>query len=213
VKVFRAEAAHDDVYGEIVSLLRNGGIVAFPTDTAYGLGADPFNETAVDRIFRIKGRPETKPILLLVDSVAMAEHVIQPTDIFYRVAEEFWPAPLSIVADAAATLPMNVTAGTRTVGVRWPVAPFATRLAKRFARPITATSANLSGHPSAVTASEVINQLDFSLDAVVDGGTLPGGGSTILDLTVDPPVLLRDGPVTFDTLAEFFGGRIRRDGA
>jgi L-threonylcarbamoyladenylate synthase len=210
VKVFRAETARDGEYNDIVSLLRNGGVIAFPTDTAYGLGADPFNETAIDRIFQLKSRAETKPILLLVDSLVMAECVTEPADVFYRVTETFWPGPLSIVARAVASLPMNVTAGTKTIGVRWPVASFATKLVERFGKPITATSANRSGMPAAITTADVLDQLR-SLDAIVDGGLLPWrGGSTILDITVDPPVLLREGPVTFEALAEFFNGRIRR---
>jgi L-threonylcarbamoyladenylate synthase len=210
VKVFRTEDAQD-AYDEIVSLLRAGGIIAFPTDTAYGLAADPFNETAVDRIFKIKGRPETKPILLLVDAVMMAESIARPTDAFYRVVEAFWPGPLTIIVQAAASLPARVTSGTKTVGLRWPIAAFATALVSRFGGPITATSANRSGMPSPVTAEEVRRQLGDSVEALVDGGLLPSSvGSTLLDLTVDPPVLLREGPLSFEALAEFFEGRIRR---
>jgi len=210
VKVFRTEDAQD-AYGEIVSLLRAGGVIAFPTDTAYGLAADPFSETAVDRIFRIKGRPDTKPILLLVDSVRMSESVILPTDVFYRVVEAFWPGPLTIIMHAVASLPGKVSAGTKTVGVRWPIAAFATGLVSRLGSPVTATSANRSGMPSPVTAEEVQRQLGDSVDAIVDGGVLPSsGGSTLLDLTADLPVLLREGPVSFEALEEFFEGRIRR---
>lgn len=194
-----------------MSLLRNGGIVALPTDTAYALCADPFNEIAVARIFVIKRRSEAKPILLLVDSLAMAESVILPVDVFYRVAEKFWPGPLTIITQAAASLPSNVTAGTMTIGLRWPIAPFATDIMSRLGRPITGTSANRSEMPSAITADEVRAQLGDSVDALVDGGRLPSrGGSTLLDLTVEPPVVLREGPVTFETLAGFFDGRIRR---
>jgi len=210
VKVFRTEDAQD-AYGEIVSLLRAGGVIAFPTDTAYGLAADPFSETAVDRIFRIKGRLDTKPILLLVDSVRMAESVIHPSDVFYRVVEAFWPGSLTIIMHAVASLPANVSAGTNTVGVRWPIAAFATGLVSRLGSPVTATSANRSGMPSPVTAEEVQSQLGDSIDALVDGGVLPSsGGSTLLDLTADLPVLLREGPVPFEALVEFFEGRIRR---
>jgi L-threonylcarbamoyladenylate synthase len=211
VKVFRVETLHDRDYDEMVSLLRDGGIVAFPTDTAYGLGADPFNSAAVDRIFAVKGRSEGKPILLLVDSLAMAESVIEANEAFYRVVEKFWPGPLTIVASVAAPLPTNVTAGTRTVGIRWPVAPFATTLTSRFGKPITATSANRSGMPAAITAAEVRAQLDESVNALIDGGSLPSrGGSTVLDLTTDLPVVLREGPVTFEQLADFFNGKLRR---
>jgi L-threonylcarbamoyladenylate synthase len=211
VRVFRAETADDNVYNEIVSLLRDGGIVAFPTDTAYGLGVDPFNEAAVDRIFQVKGRSETKPILLLVNSIDLAVSVTQPSKVFYDVAEEFWPGPLTIICRAAGSLFSKLTAGTATIGVRWPIAPFSTNLVSRFGKPITATSANRSGMPSAISADEVFSQLGNSIDAIIDGGVLPSrGGSTLLDLTTDPPNVLREGPVTFDRLSEFFKGRLRR---
>ena len=194
-----------------MSLLQGGGIIAFPTDTAYGLGVDPFNEAAVDRIFQTKGRSDTKPILLVVDSLAMAERVSQPAAVFYEVVEQFWPGPLTVIVSAVASLPLNVTAGTKTVGLRWPVAPFAMTLLNRFGKPITATSANRSGLGAPVTAEEVRAQLGGSVDGLVDGGVLPARrGSTVLDLTVDPPALVREGPISFATLDEFFKGRIRR---
>jgi L-threonylcarbamoyladenylate synthase len=211
VKVFGVETLHEPEYDEIVSLLRIGGVIAFPTDTSYGLGADPFNPAAVDRIFAIKGRPESKPILLLVNSISTAKSVIHVDDRFLSVTETFWPGPLTIIAPANSGLPRNVTAGTNTVGVRWPIAPFATMVVGRFGKPITATSANCSGMPSTVTADEVRVQLGDSVDALVDGGLLPSRtGSTLLDLTSDLPTVLREGPVTFEQLQEFFKGRIRR---
>lgn len=211
MKVFRAETLHDLDYEEIVALLRGGGIIAFPTDTAYGLGVDPFDTRAVDRLFQVKGRPETKPILLVIDSISMAESISRPTDVFHAVTNKFWPGPLTIITGSRSNLPMNVTAGTQTVGIRWPDAPFAVALLKRFGKPITATSANRTGQPSAITAQEIQAQFSEGIDAIVDGGALPArGGSTLLDITVDPPLLLREGPVTFETLQEFFNGRIRR---
>jgi L-threonylcarbamoyladenylate synthase len=211
VKVFRAETLHDAAYDEIVAFLRRGGIIAFPTDTAYGLGVDPFDEAAVDRLFNVKGRSEAKPILLLVDSAAMAESVSRANRYFAGVVEKFWPGPLTVVVPARSELPMKVTAGTNTIGLRWPVAAFANTLVHRYGRPITATSANRSGEPATITADEVRSQLGDNLDALVDGGPLPArGGSTVLDLTSDPPVLLREGPVRFETLQEFFHGNIRR---
>lgn len=211
MKVFRAETLHDLDYEEIVALLRGGGIIAFPTDTAYGLGVDPFERRAVDRLFELKGRPETKPILLVIDSMAMAESVSRPSDVFHGVAKKFWPGPLTIIIESRSHVPMNITAGTHTIGLRWPVAPFVSGLLKRFGKPITATSANRAGQLSAITAEEIRAQFNEGLDAIVDGGTLPArGGSTLLDITVDPPVVLREGPVTFESLHEFFNGRIRR---
>jgi len=211
VKLFRTETLQDADYAQLASLLQSGGVIAFPTDTAYGLGADPFNEAAIDRIFRLKGRAETKPILLVVDSLAMAKSVSVPPRVFRETARQFWPGPLTMILRAAKSLPPKVTAGTNTIGLRWPVADCATKLLKHFKRPITATSANRSGLPSAITVEEVREQFDESLDALIDGGTLPSrGGSTVLDLTVEPPVLLREGPVSFESLQQLFDGKIRR---
>jgi L-threonylcarbamoyladenylate synthase len=181
---------------KILSFLRAGGVIAFPTDTAYGLGADPFQEEAVQRIFEVKGRPETKPILLLVNSIAMAESIASLSERAVEVAERFWPGPLTMVVPARSTVPGIVTAGTGTIGIRWPDAAFARRLIDAFERPITATSANRTGMPSAVTVAEIREQFQDSIDLIVDGGTLPTrGGSTLLDLTEIPARLLREGPI------------------
>ena len=211
MKVYHTETLKNEAYGEIASLLRSGGVIAFPTDTAYGLGADPFNDAAIDRVFQIKGRPDTKAILLVVSSVEMAKTVAEPSALFDAVAKRFWPGPLTIILQAVASVPSKLTAGTQTIGVRWPVAEFTTTLVQHLGTPITATSANRSGLPAAITAAEVRAQLDESPDALVDGGELPSrGGSTILDLTTDTPWLLREGPISFESLQQFFEGNIRR---
>jgi L-threonylcarbamoyladenylate synthase len=211
MEVFHTDRISESDLNTILAILERGGVIGFPTDTAYGLGADPFNERAIERIFQIKRRVETKPILLLVDSIAMAESVSFPGPAFHRVVERFWPGPLTVVLRAMATLSNKVTAGTGTIGLRWPAAEFASSLITRFGAPITATSANRSTRPAAVTSAEVRNDLGESLDALIDGGVLPArGGSSLLDLTSDPPVLLREGPISFESLHEFFGGKIRR---
>src|SRR5688500_6365482 len=124
---------------EIVSFLGAGDVIGLPTETAYGLAADPFNESAVRRIFELKGRPEAKPILLLVNSVEMLLQVAELPAHAHDLVARFWPGPLTIVLPAAAGVPDIVTAGTRTVGVRWPKAPFVSRLTTAFARPVTGT--------------------------------------------------------------------------
>ena len=192
-----AASLSDGGLEQILSFLRAGGVIAFPTDTAYGLGADPFNEGAVRRIFDIKGRSETKPILLLVISIAMADSIASLSDRALALAERFWPGPLTMILPARSSVPRIVTGGTNTVGVRWADAPFAQRLIGAFQLPITATSANRTGLPATVTAGEVREQLEKSIDLVVDGGTLPArGGSTLLDLTEIPARLLREGPIS-----------------
>lgn len=212
MEVFHTGSISESDFARILSILGAGGVIGFPTDTAYGLGADPFNSAAVDRVFKIKGRAGTKPILLVVNSVAMAESVGESSATFLAVAERFWPGPLTIVLRAKPSVPETVRAGTATIGVRWPEARFTTELLRHFGKPLTATSANRSGMPPAVTAAEVRAQLGDSCDALIDGGALPSRvGSTLLDLTLDPPVLLREGPISFESLHEFFEGRIRRE--
>jgi L-threonylcarbamoyladenylate synthase len=196
MQLYDAASLSDGGLEKILSFLRAGGVIAFPTDTAYGLGADPFQEEAVQQIFRIKGRPEAKPILLLVNSIAMAESVASLSSREFELAKRFWPGPLTMVVPARSTVPNIVTAGTGTIGIRWPDAAFARRLIDAFERPITATSANRTGMPSAITVAEIREQLQDSVDLIVEGGTLPTrGGSTLLDLTEVPARLLREGPI------------------
>jgi L-threonylcarbamoyladenylate synthase len=197
MKLFDAAGPGPEFFEEILSFLRGGGVIGFPTDTAYGLGADPFSERAVRRIFEIKGRPEDKPILLLVNSIEMADRVALVSNKAMALAQHFWPGPLTMILPARPDVPDLITAGTRTIGVRWGKASFAERLISVWDRPITATSANRSGMPSTVTAAEVREQLEDRLEVLVDGGALPArGGSTLLDLTIATPKVLREGPIS-----------------
>ena len=203
MQLFDAASLSDRALGQILSFLRSGGVIAFPTDTAYGLGADPFNEGAVRRIFEMKGRAETKPILVLVDSIAMANSIARLSETALALAERFWPGPLTMVLPARASVSATVTAGSETIGVRWANNVFTQRLLEAFGRPITATSANRSGLPSAVTAEEVRVQLGDSLEMLVDGGELPAReGSTLLDVTRIPVRLLREGPIAEAELSD-----------
>jgi L-threonylcarbamoyladenylate synthase len=194
---------------EIVGILRQGGVVCIPTDTAYGLAVNPHHAEAVRRLFDLKGRGADDPILLLVDSVEMTGTVGVRSPQFESVAGKFWPGPITIVIRAQPSLSERITAGTGTVGIRWPATSFPLDLLQALGGPVTATSANRSGQPIAATVDEAVEQLGDRLDAVVDGGLLnPSGTSTVLDLTSDPPVVLREGPVRFGALAEFLGGRL-----
>jgi len=211
MKLINAARASKEEFELILSLLHEGRVIGFPTDTAYGLGADPFNDSAIAEIFRIKGRPESKPILLLVDSLQMTEQVAHAVPFLRPVAEAFWPGPLTLILPAREVLPQSVTAGTGTIGVRWPICPFATMLVNMFGNPITATSANRTGQQTCVTAAEVSEQIGEMLPVLIDGGELPArSGSTLLDLTGETPVLLREGPVKYETLEAFLQGRVRR---
>lgn len=204
-------------FEQILSFLRAGGVIGFPTDTAYGLGADPFQESAARRIFEIKGRPDAKPILVLVDSMTMLNQIVDysgVSDITERLASRFWPGPLTLILPVRKSASENVsrlvTAGTGTIGVRWPQAPFAMRLVRTFGKPITATSANKSGQPSTASADEVRAQLGADLEMLIDGGVLANPqGSTLVDLTQKRPAILREGPVSRKALEEALDGNIQ----
>lgn len=203
MQLFDAATLSNGAFEEILTFLRAGGVIAFPTDTSYGLGADPFSEPGVRRIFEIKGRPEDKPVLLLVNSMEMARSVAFVSDKALAVAERFWPGSLTLILPARPNVPSLVTAGTGTIGIRWARAPFAERLLAALDRPLTATSANRSGMGAAITAEEVRTQLEDRLDMLIDGGPLPArGGSTLLDLTETPAKVLREGPVSAAALYE-----------
>jgi L-threonylcarbamoyladenylate synthase len=194
-------------------IVKKGGVVAFPTDTFYGLGCDPFNEEAVERIFEIKQRPSTKAILLLVASLEAIEKVAQPIPEeslsgkrFSLLKERLWPGPLTIVLPARESLPANLVSSLRTIGVRYPDYRPAIDFVSAVGGVITATSANLSGFPPAQTAEQVAAQIGRDLDYILDSGACPGGlPSSVIDLTSDPPVLVREGAVPRSILASLLG--------
>ena len=184
--------------------LRSGGVVAFPTDTVYGVGADPFQPEAVRKLYQIKGRPIDKPIPILVGSVDDVQRVAQnlPT-IFGQLAEHFWPGELTLIVEAKA-LPSEVTAGGHTVGVRMPDHPLALALLQRYGGAIATTSANKSDEPPATSAAEVQAELGELVGVILDGGqTATRVASTVLDLSVLPPVILRHGGISLDQLTPF----------
>jgi L-threonylcarbamoyladenylate synthase len=179
------------------SILRAGGLVAFPTETFYGLGAHALDEAAVARVFQAKGRPGDKPLLVLVDSLGMAERVARDVpDRARRLMGRYWPGALTLILLAQPDLPGALTAGTGTIGVRLSGHPVARALVTATGAPITAPSANPHGATSPRTADEVIALLGDRLDLVLDGGPTAGGlPSTVLDLTRTPAVVLRAGAI------------------
>ena len=180
--------------GKIVS---EGGVIAFRTDTFYGLGADPFNARAVAKVRELKGREDNKPILLLLSEASEADRFIADrSKAFEEVARKYWPGPLTIVGVAVAELPEEITAGTGTVGVRVPADDEVRELVQVCGGALTATSANPSGREPARTAQEVIEYFGKRIDLVIDGGevnvTEP---STVLDVTTTPPRVVREGAI------------------
>ncbi|MBI4233661.1 MAG: threonylcarbamoyl-AMP synthase [Chloroflexi bacterium] len=192
---------------EGVAILRRGGLVAFPTDTLYGLGADGLNEAAVERVFEAKGRPYGMPLPLLLADPADLGRVASPVpDLALTLARRFWPGPLTLVLPKAPAVPTVVAGRGWTVGVRLPNHPVPRELARRLGNPITGTSANLSGQPPAATAAEVRRQLGDVIDLIVEGGPAGGGQeSTVVDLTGPRPRIVREGAISREALAEACG--------
>jgi len=178
-----------------VTILKAGGVVAFPTETFYGLAADAANEKAVDRIFEIKGRSFNNPIALIIsrqdDLDLLTDNIPEAAK---KLMAAFWPGPLTLVFKASPYVSRRLTAGTGKIGVRISSNPIAQALAAGLGRPMTATSANLSGSRECTTAQDVLSQIGPRLDALIDGGATPGGkGSTFCDASSDPPAILREG--------------------
>ena len=189
---------------QAIVILKDGGVIAFPTDTVYGVGVDPFQPEAVRKLYQIKGRPIDKPIPILVGSVDDVKHVAQnlPPS-FSQLAEQFWPGGLTLIVEAKA-LPPEVTAGGNTVGVRMPDHPLALALLQRFGGAIAATSANKSDEPPATSAAEVRSEFGELINIILDGGqTATRIASTVLDLSVSPPQIRRQGGISMDQLASF----------
>jgi L-threonylcarbamoyladenylate synthase len=183
---------------KIKRVLNLGGVMAFPTDTFYGLGATPFNREAVARIFKIKQRAKDKPLLTLVASAyqtnIMAREIIPTAEI---LTDKLWPGPLTILFSARPDLPSQLTAGSGKIGVRQPANEMVCKLLSGIGFPITATSANISGGENITTALEAEKVLGDQVDLIVDGGPTPGGKeSTVLDVTLSPPLLVREGAVS-----------------
>jgi L-threonylcarbamoyladenylate synthase len=183
---------------KIRSVLDSGGVIAFPTDTFYGLGADPFNPDAISKIFKIKQRPADKPLLVLIHSLDQLEDLAHGvTDNARKLMEHFWPGPLTLIFEAAPELPDALTAGTGTIGIRLPGHPFTHKLLEALERPLTAPSANISGTGESRTTQQMESSLGGKLDLIVDGGPAPGGKpSTVLDTTTNPPTLIREGALS-----------------
>lgn len=194
-------------FEEAAALLRAGKLAALPTETVYGLAADATQERAVQAVYDAKGRPEQKPLSVLVDGMAMAETVCRdiPGDA-YKLADAFWPGPLTMILWGRGTLPPIVPAGGATQGVRCPDHPAALAVIRALGRPLACPSANLSGRTSPKSADDVLAQLGGKIDAVLDGGPCSVGvESTILDLTAAPYRILRQGGLSREAIEALLG--------
>ncbi len=186
-----------DLISKAARVINNGGIVSFPTRYLYGLGANALNADAVDRVFEIKQRPYNKPLSVLInhqDALSLLARNVPQAAV--SIMEGFWPGDITIVFEAHAALPPNLTAGTGKIGVRLPQHPVAVALTNAVQVPITATSANLTGRGGCSRVSDLDLLVADKLDLILDAGPLEGGtGTTVIDVTIDVPKILREGAV------------------
>jgi len=178
-------------------IISDGGVIIFPTQSLYGLGANALNQEAVDRIFKLKQRPADKPVLILIDRMSELDSLVRdipPAAI--RIMNACWPGGVTLVCHAAPGLPPNITADSGKIGIRIPLHPVARQLVWRAAVPVTGTSANLSGSPACATVMGIDVPVRRKVDMILNAGELKGGvGSTIVDVTTSPPTILREGLV------------------
>ena len=184
---------------EIASeVLLSGGIVAFPTESFYGLAVDINNEQAIEKLFKIKKRDFKNPILILLPEIGDLEKYVEDIPVpAIKLMGKFWPGGLTMLFKADCNISPLLTANTGKIGIRYSSHPLATALARSIGRPVTGTSSNISGRPPCTTAQEVFDYFGKTIDLIIDNGTMQGGpGSTILDVTVNPCIVVREGMVT-----------------
>ena len=196
-----------EVIEEAGNILKNGGLVAFPTETVYGLGADALKEEAAKKTYAAKGRPSDNPLIVHIadyeDLKAVAVNIPAKTD---ALAAHFWPGPLTMIFEKSEIVPYGTTGGLDTVAVRMPSDPVAAAVIRAAGGFVSAPSANTSGRPSPTTAQHVSEDLDGKIDMILDSGSVDIGlESTILDMTVEPPMILRPGAITADMFEEVIG--------
>ena len=201
------QKAIDDKIFSAAKILREGGLLAIPTETVYGLGANALDAEAVRRIFEAKGRPQDNPLIIHVTGQQwLARYCEDVPPLAYVLARKFWPGPLTMILKRKPVIPDQTTAGLDTVGVRCPNHPVTLAIIREAGVPIAAPSANTSGRPSCTTAQDVLEDMDGKIAGVVDGGPCAVGvESTILDLTCDPPRLLRPGGLPLEELERLIG--------
>lgn len=192
-----AQSPEPEVVRYAVHFLARGGVIAVPTDTFYGLAADPFNLSAVDEIYRVKGRPETRALPILVNSLEQAITLARDApQNFLKLAQKFWPGALTLVVEAANRLPLKVTANTGKIALRWPKSAVVSKMIEEFDSPMTGTSANISGFASCSNAEQVMKQLGNRLPLVLDAGETGATiSSTIVELRGGAWKIIREGAV------------------
>lgn len=209
----RAAGELAEILAEPADCLRRGGLVAFPTETVYGLGADALNETAAKRIYAAKGRPSDNPLIVHIANVEDMEVLAYPNEKAYALAHAFWPGPLTIILPKKEIVPFGTTGGLDTVAIRMPSHPAALELIRQSGIYVAAPSANTSGRPSPTRASHVVEDMTGKIEFIVDGGPVGIGiESTIIDVSGDVPTILRPGFITKKMLEQIVG-EVRMDPA
>lgn len=196
-----------DIIGEAGRILKEGGLVAFPTETVYGLGADALNEDAAKKIYAAKGRPSDNPLIIHITNMKALEKIVtEIPEKAEKIAEKYWPGPLTMIFNKSEIVPYGTTGGLDTVAVRMPVHEIAREVIDAGGGYIAAPSANTSGRPSPTNAEHVAEDLTGRIDMIVDGGPVQiGVESTILDVTVEPPMILRPGAITKEMMEDVIG--------
>ena len=196
----------DEIIMQAAETLKNGGLVAFPTETVYGLGADGLNPTAVKSIFEAKGRPSDNPLILHISDTNQLDKIVKNVNETAKtLMEKFWPGPLTLVMEKTQAVPKETSGGLDTVAVRFPEHSLARKLIEKAGVPVAAPSANTSGRPSPTKAEHVREDMDGKIPWILDGGSCDiGVESTVVDVTGDAPVILRPGKITFEQISALF---------
>lgn len=202
------ESGDEPVVQEAGELIRAGHLVAFPTETVYGLGCDGLNEEAARKVFATKGRPADNPLILHIADLDMMDDLVEGADQLDReFLQTFWPGPMTLIFRRKSIIPDTITGGGETVAIRFPNHPLAQKFIKACDRPIAAPSANISGRPSPTTAQDVLQDMDGRIPLILDGGACQIGiESTVIDMTVTPPLILRPGYYTPEDLDAWLPG-------
>lgn len=209
ISPMKTEIIQEDRLIEAIECLKGGGLVAFPTETVYGLGAPVFSESSIQKIFSVKGRPSDNPLIVHVGSLEMCEAVAESLPpVFFHLVERYWPGPLTLVVPKRLEVPLCVSGGLATIAIRMPSHPIALRFIREVG-PMAAPSANLSGKPSPTSAEDVLEDLEGKIPFIVDGGKcLVGIESTVLSLVGDRLRILRPGSIGKEELEAFLGAPI-----
>lgn len=206
IDVYHNPTEMDSLIKEAARCLKQGGLVAFPTETVYGLGADGLNDKASEKIYKAKGRPSDNPLIVHIANVKDMEELAYTNDLAKILAESFWPGPLTMVLPKKEVVPYKTTGGLDTVAIRMPSHPAALSLIRQSGAYIAAPSANTSGRPSPTKAVHVIEDMTGRIDYIIDGGAVGIGiESTIIDLSTDKPTILRPGFITRKMLENMIG--------